>query len=68
MMKVVGHLYIKAYVSIIGYGNIAPGTFAGRLFCILFAIVSHLYDNYIFLGLEARNLAIMIITVNLPIF
>ena len=24
---------------VIGYGNIAPKTFGGRLFCILFAIV-----------------------------
>ena len=27
-------------LTVAGYGNIAPGTFAGRLFCILFAIVS----------------------------
>lgn len=26
-------------LTTIGYGNIAPGTFAGRLFCILFAII-----------------------------
>ena len=44
-MKVMGNSDNQG-MCIIGYGNIAPGTFAGRLFCILFAIVSHLYDNY----------------------
>ena len=36
----------------LGYGNIAPDTFAGRLFCILFAIVrfilNHGYVDYDF--------------------
>ena len=31
--------HTKLKPSVKGYGNIAPKTFAGRLFCILFAIV-----------------------------
>ena len=31
--------YTKLKLFVKGYGNIAPKTFAGRLFCILFAIV-----------------------------
>ena len=31
--------FTSTIVTTVGYGNIAPATTAGRLFCILFAII-----------------------------